>query len=283
MKKIFVIVSAFFSLVFTLSCEDDAKDPWTIHEDPTNFGTFVSITKKTQVIDFTNPSSPYSFTLLAPGKNVASYELSVSRTSEGVTSDPMSLLTVTSFPSDVDITASDLATALSLDPSDLLAGDRFDFTATAKGTDGQVAGFTNLNGDAQGPGQFNAFRHNTFLSCPFNRAEALGTYETTVNEFYDLAASTFEVIAGPDDNTVTIVDLYQEGFSFDMNIDPNTGIATVARTPVATAFVGYSGGNINTTATPSFFFSCTGTISATFQHTVDLGSFGNYSFAAKKL
>ena len=282
MKKIYLIVASFLVLASTLSCEDDGKDPWTIHEDANNFGTFVSIAKKTQVIDFTNPSSAYSFTVEAPGKNIASYDLSVTRTSGGVTSDPGFVRTVTSFPADLDITAADLAAALGLSASDLLAGDRFDFIATATGTDGSVAKFENLNGDGQGPGEFNAFRHNTFLSCPFDQAAALGTYATTVNEFYDLAAASFEVIAGPDENTVTIVNLYQDGFNFDMTVDADTGIATVKRTAVATSFLGYSGGNINTTATPSFFFSCTGTISAIFQHTVDLGSFGSYAFTAVK-
>lgn len=284
MKKISLILSLIFvsSLVFT-SCEDEEKNPWDIHEDPANYGVFVTLAKKTQVIDFTDPNSTYSFGLDTPGNNVQSYELRVSRfdAGAGVSSDTVSLMTVTSFPADIDITSGDVADALGISVDDLAAGDRLDFIASAIGTNGETADIDNLNGDAIGPGQFNAFIHSTFLSCPFNQADAIGTYAVQTDAF-GLASPTFEVIAGPDANSITIVDLIEPGYTLTLEVDPNTGIAAAARQPVASQFYGYSGGNINTTATASFVFSCVGTISATFQYTVDLGSFGSYAFVAVK-
>ncbi len=282
MKNIVFLTITLLSSAFFMSCEDDAKDPWTIHEESANLATFVTIAKETIVIDFTDSGSSFSFSIDAPSSNIASYELAVSRVSGGAASDTLPLTSATSFPADFDITASDLASALGLDVADLSAGDRFNFVGTATSTSGDVADITNLNGDAVGPGQFNAFRFNTFLSCPFNQADAIGTYETTVDAF-GLAAATFEVTAGPDENSVVINDLIQPGLSMIMEVNPNTGIGAIGRTPMADDFFGYSGGNINTTATPSFFFSCSGTISAVFQYTVDLGSFGSFGFAAQKL
>ncbi|MRX63253.1 hypothetical protein [Maribacter luteus] len=282
MKKIFFILTVICSgaLLFT-SCEDKDKDPWVIHEDSANDGIFLTVAKETIVIDFTDPASAFSFTVNSPSNNVASYDLEVTRTSGGVVSDTVLLSSASSFPAEFNILSSDLATAFGLSSSDLVAGDRFDFIGTAIGTNGQVAAFENLNGDASGPGQFNAFSFNTYLSCPFNQADAIGTYSTTVDEF-GLAVDTFEVTAGPDANSVIISDLIEPGFSMIMEVNPNTGIGSISRTPMAASYYGYSGGNINTTGTPSFFFSCSGTIAAVLQYTVDLGSFGSYGFEAQK-
>lgn len=263
------------------SCEDEDKNPWVVHLDPANDGVFVTVAKENIVIDFTDPSSTFNFTIDDPSDNVASYDLRVSRVSGGVASDTVPLTSATSFPADFSISTDDLAAAFGLQASDLVAGDRFNFVGSAVGTNGQAADFSNLNGDAIGPGQFNAYRFNTFLSCPFSQADALGTYAVT-NDAFGLAVPTFEVTAGPDANSVVISDLIEPGFSMVMAVDPNTGIASIRRTPMASNFYGYSGGNINTTATPSFFFSCTGTIAAVFQYTVDLGSFGSFGFAAQK-
>ena len=280
MKKVILLTILLASAFFT-SCEDDAKDPWTIHEQTANLATFVTIAKQNIVIDFTDPNSTFSFTIDAPSSNVASYDLMVSRVSGGVASDTLPLATVNSLPADFDISAGDLATALGLDVADLNAGDRFNFVGSATNGNGDTADVSNLNGDAVGPGQFNAFRFNTFLSCPFNQADAIGTYAVTVDDF-GLAMPTFEVTAGSGPNSVIINDLIQPGLSMEMEVNPNTGIGAISRTPMADAFYGYAGGNINTTGTPSFFFSCSGTISAVFQYTVDLGSFGSFAFGAQK-
>lgn len=281
MKKIILILTVICTGAMFFSCEEEEKNPWVVHLDPANDGVFLTVAKENIVIDFTDPSSTFNFSVDAPSDNVASYDLRVARSSGGVVSDTVALTSATTFPASFQIGADDLAAAFGLQPSDLQAGDRFDFVGSATGTNGQVADISNLNGDAGGPGQFNAFQFNTFLSCPFNQADALGTYDVTVDDF-GLAVATFEVTAGPDANSVIIADLIEPGFSMVVNVNPNTGIASISRTPMANSYYGYSGGNINTTGTPSFFFSCSGTIAAVFQYTVDLGSFGSYAFSAQK-
>ncbi|WP_103071006.1 hypothetical protein [Aquimarina sediminis] len=282
-KKIFFVL---FAAVAMISCEDEDKSPLFVDADPSNDAVFVTIAQDPNnlVIDFTKPESSYNFTITAPANNVAEYDLIVIRTSNDVDSEPVSVQKVTSFPFDFSITRADLAAALGVAADDLKPGDQFSFVSTATGTNGVKASFADLNGDATGPGQFQGFNHTTFVICPFITSEAVGTYSVTSDGFggFEPASATFEVTAGANDGEVIVTGLYDADKSFTISMNTELGIATIDRQPVANSFAGYAGGNINTNTTTSFFFSCTGTMILNLQHTVDLGSFGNYTLKAKK-
>ncbi len=271
-----------FAAITITSCEDEDKSPLFVDSDPSNDATFVVITKQTSVIDFTDSSTSYDFTISAPKNNVESISINVK--AAGSDLDPVPIASSNSIPAEFKFTADDIVTALGASITDFGPGDRFDFSSTAKGTDGTTATFNDLSAPSQGPGQFQGFNHVTYLSCPFSASEAIGTYAITANSFSNIpnagAGTTFEIIAGPDDSTVTVVGLYEKNFNIE--VDTKTGIATIPRQPIVSNISGYAGGSINTSST-SFFFSCAGSIAFRVQYVVDLGSFGSgYVFEAQK-
>lgn len=288
MKKIsylFLSTLTVFASSLFISCEEDDKDPLVIDEDAANIAPYVRFVVNTPVIDVTAVDTGdvvYSGTLDDPADNVSSWDVQI-RKIRGTDTIPYAPLTsITSFPADFELTGQNIADALSIDISEVQAGDKIEFNAVSTGTNGGTLAFEDLGPDLFGqPEQRQAYFFNVFVGCPFIQADAIGTYTTTADAF-GLAASTFEVIAGPDENSVILVDVWQAGLSQVVNVDPNSGIATIDRQPAADAFFGYAGGNINTISTPSFIFACTGTISATLQYTVDLGSFGSFAFSAVK-
>ncbi len=267
--KIFSIFLAIFSII---GCEDDEKDPLFVDTDRSNDAVFVTIKQKTVVIDFTDSSTSYDFTIESPANNVAEYSISVKRTSAGVSSDTIPITTVNSFPAEFSYTAEELADFLSVPVANFAAGDRFDFIATAKGNNGLDASFENLNSDSRGPGQFQGFNHTTFLSCPFNSSEIPGTYAITGDGGGGLHSNgdTFEVISGPGPNQYSVVGFGDENLI--INVDPETGISIPSDEEV---FLVLASGT-KLTAAPAnagFTFSCTGTIFLTaFEYTC-CGSF----------
>ncbi|MFH6602060.1 hypothetical protein ACEZ3G_01115 [Maribacter algicola] len=198
MKKRLIIISSLFVLMGTFSCQDDEKDPWIIHEDRANDGVFPTLTVNNGVVDTSNPDSAYSITIDSPRGNIASYDLSATRVSQGVTTGPVPIVTLTSFPSDINLKLADLAAAFGIETSEILAADTFNFTATAVGTNGKTASFANLNGDSRGPGMFNAFNFSLTIKCaPISDATVAGTWIVDMVDLYgdgwDGAFLTFEV------------------------------------------------------------------------------------------
>ncbi len=260
------ILAIIMAVIAVIACEEDEKNPLFVHNDSGNDGTFVTLTQETLVIDFTNPSTTYDFTIDSPSSNVSEYQIELTRESAGVVSDTVFVETVSTLPAKFSYTAEDLAGFLGLTVDDLAAGDRFDFIGTATGADGETANFQNLSGDARGPGQFQGFNHTTFLSCPFNPAEIPGTY--AVQDGGDAGiygvGDTFEVIAGPGVDQYSIVDAGDTDLV--INVDPGTGISI----PVGEVFLTFASGLelIPAEANAGFTFSCTGTIFLTgFEYT----------------
>ena len=265
-----------------VSCEQEG--PFTVHEDPANFAPFVSIDVESDLIDFTNPGSMYQFTLTAPGNNVASYDLQVTSTS---LTDTVDLLTVTEFPQDVMVTFEEIATAFGAQTADFSPGDQITFLATVTDQNGREGTYSNLNSDARGPGIMQGLRHSAFIFCPFNAAEAAGTYEVLEIGFADdlpEPVATREVVAGPGENQITIVGgEYPSLGSGDLivDIDPANGVAslggegTTAFSADAGAFATDNYGSVS-----GFVFSCVGAINLT----VDFDAFaGNaHSFVLQK-
>ena len=285
MKNLFKIFLVVLTTTMFLSCEDDEKNQITdTIEAP--FAYFGEISSP--VINVTDlEGSAFEAEVVAPFGNITSYDIRVNRNNAEDADGNLVYVPLTNiteqFPLDLRISATDLAAAFGITLADLQAGDQYNFLATTTGSDGitiDPGDGTQFLGAITNPGLEQALSFTTFISCPFNQSDAIGTY-TKQTDAFGLAASTFEVIAGPDENSLTVVDLFSAGANFDIQINPDTGIATIARQPVAPSFFGYSGGNINTSGT-SFVFSCTGAFVFNLQYTVDLGSFGSFDFSAVK-
>ncbi len=271
-----------FAALAVLGCEDEDKNPIDFHLDDTNFAPYVRLVVETPVIDATKLNEViYSGELDNPADNVASWDVSVRKIRGNDTIPYAPLQSITTFPSRFEVTGQELASTLGIPTSEIQPGDLVEFRGVSTGVNGETLAFEQLGPDLFGqPEQFQSYNLPVFVACPFIQSDAVGTYNTTVDAF-GLAAVTFEVVPGPDENSLTVNDLFEPGFSFDIQVNPVNGIATVNTTPVASGFFGYSGGTI-TTSGGSFVFSCTGTFSLTFTYRVDAGSFGSFAFVAQK-
>ncbi len=304
MKRLinFLPVIAIFTLLLH-SCEDNETSPLSVPAD----GVFVTVDIINPVIDVTDiANSSYSGTLKDPVGNVASHTFSVRKVTGTSATDYADVYTTTSFPSDFSLKASDIFTALGLNVSDVLPGDRFDFVGTSVGVNGSITTYNSLNADLKAEtGQKQAYRLTTYISCPFVSAEAVGTWLITDDPFDasilgDIGqAETFEVVAGPGANQVTFIDVFGHArfnnlpspgtFDVVVDIDPGSGIVTVNEKyddefqyawdpanyglPYSLAWLKNGSG---------FLFSCAGAFTVDWTHDVTIGTYGSRHFEAQK-
>lgn len=128
--------------------------------------------------------------------NTSSYSLSVEAKIDGAIVSAEDFYTVNSFPAEVNITVTDIATALGLTTSDISMGDFFQFYGKTTRNDGTVfygtspdygshqdnskIGYTqsNLNLNAS---YTSAMSFNAILACPIPNNMFVGTYNMTVD------------------------------------------------------------------------------------------------------
>ncbi len=136
-----------------------------------------------------------------------------------------------------------------------------------------------------------AYRLTTFFSCPFNAENAAGTYTITRDDFQTSVGDLeFEVVAGPGDNQITLINPFdhvnpvtgEQDYDVIVTVDPATAAATVTQQAAwhCNNFgCGFGVGSVDGTV---FVFSCSGTITLNLRHTVAAGSFGINRFIAQK-
>ena len=295
--KIFykLTVILFIFTLFTTSCVDESKFPIGSIATTETFvnGAFVTFNVTTSpVLDVTDiDNAVYGGVLEAPSDNVASYDLSVRSVINGTPSDYFPLTTITSFPSNLQITAADLANTLGVTTADFPPGTRFDFEATSTGKDGSVLDFEGLNSNLQGePGQHQSYRFVTFISCPFDRDASLGTYQIIDFGFARNAGETFEVVAGENDNQLLLIGPYEDGFDVIIEVE-STGLAVLPPDTDPNNENGQEVFNTDNFATPGrfentrmigngFVFSCTGFITFTNNTTslIQISDGANFGF-----
>ncbi len=233
MKLFKIITFIALSLLTFTSCEDKDKQLIEYGEPGTRAGSLV-------IVDFDAkpafnaadlPNSAISGTLTAPANNVASYSLKVYRLSEGSASDVFDILTVTSFPSQFNISLEEIMASMGLTLDDVVAGDRFEFFGESVSTDGLLVTANSLDDDLLGePGQKVAYRFNASVSCPFVPAEIEGTYQIVALGFAGFFGEDLNaprtVVAGPGENQFTIVEgeyPTQNSDPLIVTVDPETG------------------------------------------------------------
>lgn len=268
MKNIFKTLFIALLTVVIVGCEDNEKNPLPATRD----GSFVTVVFDNLILDVTDlDNTAITGTLRAPVANVADYSLQVRRTSQGTSSAYVDIYMTDSFPSDFAIDLGQISSALGIEVSDFLAGDRFDFQGMSTSLDGEVVEFSTLGPDLQvEPGQKQSYQFTSFISCPFSVEEALGTYTLTACGLgFCGGGNQFEVTAGEEPNSVVLNNPYNsfdpetgEPFEIIIVVDPATGIGSIAEQPAfATEDTGNNGFFPTTIdATTGFYFSCTGTI-----------------------
>jgi len=269
------------------SCEDESRIPTPDRVE----GAFVFIDKTKPVIDVTQiATSTFEGVLNNPSGNVVKYDLYVRRVSGGVAGDYVLLESITSFPYNLSVSAGEVATVLGLQLFDILPGDRFDFWAETFDANNVKTTFNELSSFAQAEvGIKQAYQYNTYVSCPFIQADALGVYEFTEDAFAN-ETDVFEVIAGSSEDKIIMVDPFghPSAFNIEVVVDLGSGIASIQRQNAwdpsfYSLPANYGTATIATDGSASFFFSCTGTINFSVKHDVAIGTYGFRNFKAQKL
>lgn len=210
MKNIFRLLTLSLFISLFASCEDEDKTVYDIGITPENTGSMVILDVTSPVLDFTNlEGSAFTAIIETPNNNVVQYDVSVQRTGANGDSEVAFVKSLTSFPSELSISAPEIVDALGITLADLEAGDLFTLYGRTTDDQGRVFTFNNVDSDlGSEAGQRQAFQFQTFIACPFVPADIEGTY-TVVNHRFDAffgpQGATRTVVAGPGPDQFTIV------------------------------------------------------------------------------
>ena len=238
MKSTFKYIAVLLlSTVAFMGCEDEDKNPLNLLDLNNSKSPYVRIVlDQTVVARGDLGTAALSGTVDDASDNVASWELSVSRESGGVASDTVPLTTVTSFPSDINIPFTDVASALGISIDDIQGGDFIRFLGTATGTDGRVVTFDNFSNNVTGqPEQRQAFNFIVLIKCsPIDDATIEGTWIIEMTDLFgdgwDGAFVTFEVDGVATNYTFT------SGSAATFNIDVPAGTSSLVISYTSGAF-----------------------------------------------
>lgn len=190
--------------------------------------------------------------------------------------------------SDVQVSAAELAAAFELPggASYLNGGDNFIVSQSVRLTDGRVISAENSAPSITG-GNNASFTSQFVLAvacASFDVTEAVGSYSIVRDDIEVALDFDLQVIAGPGENQVTLVDLFghPQQFNVVLTVDPETSAATVAKQQAWDSgqfALPYGIASVEGSGT---FFSCAGFLTLSLEHTVALGSFGNYTLELVK-
>lgn len=294
MKKISKFLLIGLLGLFLVNCEENEKSPLPAVQE----GAFVYVDITSALIDVTDiENSAFSGLLTDSRGNVESHTYKVRSVFAGEASDFADVYTTTTFPTEFQITAGDVATALGVPVESFQPGTRFDFVGTSVRDNGEVITFNDLNLDLQAEvGMRQSYQLNTFISCPFNRDDALGTYLIDdPNGFALNGATTFEVVAGEASNEIIMINPFggNEMYDIVIEVDPASGIATVgeqfAFSTLEQCCGGFEATRIETQADGGFVFSCAGVITLNLDTSItQVGTgaqftFGSLSYGGTKI
>jgi hypothetical protein len=198
------------SLAFT-SCEDEDKDPITVHEDPDNIPAYVRMGGYETIIPITEvPDAVFNANVNDRRGNVASWDLTVQLESGGeIIAGPAAVVSLTSFPTDISFSYEDLATLMGITTADISPGDFVRFLGTSTGKDGRVWTFENFSASITGqPEQLQAYNVVVLIKCAnITDATVGGTWIADLQDSYgdgwDGAFLTFEIDGNETDYTVS--------------------------------------------------------------------------------
>lgn len=164
MKKIFYISVLVLALFNFSSCEtEDARDPRPVIVG----GQYVRLDITDKMLAFEHlDDTKFGGLLTAPSGNVQKYVLKVrKRNPVGVTTgNYVELLTVNTFPYQLEVTPQMIATAIGVNVTDLEKGDTYVFFGEAYGFDGTKTNYNNLSATVRAQaGMKQAFRFVTSL------------------------------------------------------------------------------------------------------------------------
>jgi hypothetical protein len=183
MKKIVYLPLLVLCMGVFISCEkDDSLDPLAQQVG----GQYARLDITNKVLKAYDPENSYFGGLLtSPAGNIVKYNLYVKqRDIYGFTTEFALVKTVTSFPTELKIYESDIATALGLDAAIIGFGDEYYFYSESFDAQGNRADYYSLSATVQtAPGMKQAYRYRTTSQNQafFDNQANLDEYDNYVN------------------------------------------------------------------------------------------------------
>jgi len=261
------------------SCSSDYELP----HNTVPKGAFVKFDEqRNQNVDVTNDASAFDATISDPHGNITSLALNACLVTADTTLGPVLLQTITSFPADVNISVADVNAAFGT----FEAGNEVQIKASATRSDGAVFTPDDVSGDLLNPGQAQAMSYSFFGLCPWVQADAVGQYLIVTDGFEASLdpAALIECIAGPGDNQVTFIDLFRHPEMYDVvvTVDMVSDVATIEKQEAWNCDNFGCPYGVGSIEGEGLFFSCSGLMTVSVDHTVAAGSFGINPLALQK-
>ena len=216
-----------------LGCEDDDKNPLNLLGGEEIKAPYVRIVVEESIVAAGDiGTSSFNGFVEALDNNVASYQLSVTRESGGVSNDTIPLTTITSFPSTISIPYTEIASGLGITTNDISGGDFIRFLGTSTGTDGSVFTFDNFSPNVTGqPEQLQAFNFIVLVKCsPISDATLAGIWNIDMIDLFgdgwDGAFVTFEIDGAATNYTFT----GGSAANFDVDVPAGTSSLVISYT-----------------------------------------------------
>lgn len=256
--------SILFAMLLTLavSCNEDIDKQAYVMEGTDTGGVLPDVTFLAgKNFDFGDMSNTYlSFIADAAIAGERTFErLVISKSYNGGDTVIHQQLTPSEMPFQVEITPEDAVEGFGISTAEIAGGDYIDWMFMIEFADPDVK----FNDDALTQ-QFPDFR--SYFVCAFDAASTTGTYQFTYSD-WEHNTGTLEVVAGPGENQITLLDPLGhqaiDGNNYDLivDIDPASGAATVA-TQIAWDSDNYGWGYGPISADGAgYVLSCAGTIS----------------------
>jgi len=191
------------------SCEDSDKNP-TIQG---NVAPFVKFESSSQVFDLADPTSGISGTFFSEAPElIESHEVFVGLQNNANSVVFESVVVITEFPFEFNLTIGEVENILGLDPGTVLPGELVLLNNITTSTSGVVLSIDEvaLSGETVSVAQQQGYSVTASVSCPFVYEDIPeGTY--TVNElgfggFFNETLATRTIELGPGPNQVTIIE-----------------------------------------------------------------------------
>jgi hypothetical protein len=195
---------------------------------------------------------------------------------------------VTSFPTDVTVTGTQLATLFG---SAIVLGDKFDISVDVTTYTGQkfeafpVVGNSYAAGIAAQPGSSTLIRYEAV--CQYIPAAYQGSFEVVSDDWGDYVPGDIVQLTMVDNTHFSFKYLADGALPIVVTVNPVTNAVTVPKQVYGSGYGGASWpyGNISCESVPGvddFVAPCAGTFSVVLKHTVAAGSFGEAKIVLKK-
>jgi hypothetical protein len=294
MQKILsIFIAAGFFMAVGIACK---KGDVVSDFSANGTGAYVTLVKvNSNTIDYSNLStSKVSVTVKEFGSPLEKIVVYV--TKGGINLNRSTWKKVKEFPisgeATLDVTATEIATALGIPPAGLETGATYTLYNQCVSKDGKIHDAANTNSAYQGLSAYNmALTWSGVIVCPFNPAGFAGTFVVEEDTWADYSPGETVTVDSAFSNyikmTVFPSDFYGAVNRKQIRVDitPSTGKATVTNQIYGDyPQFGLLGMRLNTVGSNNWVFSCVGTITLRMNHngSVSGGNQGDYTLRLKK-